>query len=209
MIIGVPKEITNNENRVAITPAGVTAVKNAGHQVIIEAGAGRKSGFTDEEYMDVGAFVSEDARGVWENVNMILKVNKPLPSEYQFFRGGLIIFAQFKLDTAPKLADMLIQTGVIAISFETVESNQTFPSLTPISDVAGRIQTSTIARTNATLPYILEISNIGLEKAISENLSLTKWVNIANGYVTCYEAAESLGLEYTSLKDAFRVAANK
>ncbi|AZU62539.1 hypothetical protein CHR53_15355 [Neobacillus mesonae] len=209
MIIGVPKEIKNNENRVAITPVGVAAVKNAGHQVIIEAGAGRKSGFTDEDFMDAGAFVSEDARGVWENVDMILKVKEPLPSEYEFFREGLILITYLHIALAPQLAKKLIQTGVIAIGYETIESNQTVPILTPMSEAGGRIQTSTIAITNVTLPFILEICHKGLQKAISENLSLLRGVKIANGHVTCHAAAKSLRLEYTPVREAFRVAANK
>jgi alanine dehydrogenase len=141
MIIGVPKEIKNNENRVAITPAGVKILKAACHQVIVESGAGLGSGFRDEEYMDAGAIVSENAKDVWANVDMIMKVKEPLPSEYGFFREGLILFTYLHLAAEPQLTEVLIKKGVIAIGYETVEVNKTLPLLTPMSEVAGRLST--------------------------------------------------------------------
>ena len=109
MIIGVPKEIKNNENRVAITPAGVVQLINAGHKVVIEANAGIGSGFTDEEYKQAGAEIVERASEVWEKAEMILKVKEPLPAEYVYFRKGLILFTYLHLANEPELAKALVE----------------------------------------------------------------------------------------------------
>ncbi|WP_428912090.1 alanine dehydrogenase [Niallia sp. Krafla_26] len=368
MIVGVPREIKNNENRVAITPAGVAILKKAGHQVIIETGAGKGSGFQDEEYIEAGAIVSEKAKDVWDNVHMILKVKEPLPSEYEYFRQNLILFTYLHLAAEPELTEALVNKGVIAIGYETVEKNNTLPLLTPMSEVAGRMatqigtqflqktngglgillagvpgvargkvtiigggvvgtnaakmavglgaqvtildlsserlrqlddifgnhiqtlksnhyniahavkeadlvigavlipgskapklvtkemvkemkpgsvivdvavdqggifetvdritthdhptfekygvlhyavanmpgavpRTSTVALTNVTIPYALEICNKGFEKAITENLSISKGVNVANGYITCPAVAKSLHYECTPIQE--------
>ncbi|WP_066048660.1 alanine dehydrogenase [Robertmurraya korlensis] len=139
MIIGVPKEIKNNENRVALTPAGLISLLNAGHQVIIEKDAGLESGFTNEEYANMGAEIMENASDVWAAAEMIMKVKEPLPSEYNYFREGLILFTYLHLAAEPSLAQALKDKGVIAIAYETVEANRTLPLLTPMSEVAGRM----------------------------------------------------------------------
>jgi len=139
MIIGVPKEIKNNENRVALTPAGVVTLKNAGHDVIIEKEAGIGSGFTDKDYSDVGAILLDKAIDVWQKAEMIMKVKEPLPSEYDFFREGLILFTYLHLAAEPALAKALVEKKVTAIAYETVEVNRTLPLLTPMSEVAGRM----------------------------------------------------------------------
>ncbi|WP_042356584.1 alanine dehydrogenase [Bacillus rubiinfantis] len=139
MFIGVPKEIKNNENRVALTPAGVLSFKNAGHTVLIEKGAGLGSGFADEDYVKAGAEIIETAANVWAKADMIMKVKEPLASEYQYFRPGLILFTYLHLAAEPELAHELKEKGVIAIAYETVSVNRTLPLLTPMSEVAGRM----------------------------------------------------------------------
>lgn len=140
MKIGIPKEIKNNENRVAITPAGVDMLVKAGHKVYIEKGAGNGSGFLDEEYLYYGANILEHASDVWKEVEMILKVKEPQPSEYQYFREGLILFTYLHLAPEPELTKALIEKKVIAIAYETIQlENGSLPLLTPMSEVAGRM----------------------------------------------------------------------
>lgn len=139
MRIGIPKEIKNNENRVAITPAGAADFVRAGHQVVIEQGAGLGSGFTDGEYHAAGAVVTAQAKTVWAEADMILKVKEPLASEYVYFRPGLILFTYLHLAAEPELAAALVQSRVTALAYETLEVNGTLPLLTPMSEVAGRM----------------------------------------------------------------------
>jgi len=139
LIIGVPKEIKNNENRVALTPAGIISFVNSGHRVLIEKDAGIGSGFTNEDYANAGAEIIETAADVWAQAEMIMKVKEPLPSEYDYFREGLILFTYLHLAAEPTLAQALKEKGVIAIAYETVEANGTLPLLTPMSEVAGRM----------------------------------------------------------------------
>ncbi|WP_100371666.1 alanine dehydrogenase [Bacillus sp. FJAT-45037] len=139
MIIGIPKEIKNNENRVAITPAGVVALTNSGHQIMIEQGAGIGSGFEDTDYITAGATIIPEASDVWAKAEMVMKVKEPLSSEYGYFRKGLILFTYLHLAAEPELAKALVDSGVIAIAYETVEVNRTLPLLTPMSEVAGRM----------------------------------------------------------------------
>jgi len=139
MIIGVPREIKNNENRVAITPAGVMSFVNAGHKVIIEKDAGTGSGFTNEDYMNAGAQIIENAADVWAQADMVMKVKEPLASEYGYFRPGLILFTYLHLAAEPELAQALKDKGVIAIAYETVQVGRSLPLLTPMSEVAGRM----------------------------------------------------------------------
>ena len=139
MFIGVPKEIKNNENRVALTPAGVVSLVKAGHMVLIEKDAGFGSGFTNEQYLEAGAQIIEDCKDVWSKSEMIMKVKEPLESEYQYFREGLILFTYLHLAAEPALAQALKYKGVLAIAYETVSVNNTLPLLTPMSEVAGRM----------------------------------------------------------------------
>ncbi|MBT2756294.1 alanine dehydrogenase [Mesobacillus foraminis] len=139
MIIGVPKEVKNNENRVALTPAGLLSFVNAGHNVLVEKDAGAGSGFTNEDYANAGADIIEEAADVWSQAEMIMKVKEPLPSEYGYFREGLILFTYLHLAAEPALAKTLKEKGVIAIAYETVAVNRTLPLLTPMSEVAGRM----------------------------------------------------------------------
>ncbi|GLB59665.1 alanine dehydrogenase [Cytobacillus sp. NCCP-133] len=138
MIIGVPKEIKNNENRVAATPASVDALVKAGHKVLVEIDAGIGSGFTNEDYTEVGAVIVDTAAEAWA-AEMVMKVKEPLASEYGYFREGLVLFTYLHLAAEPELAKALTEKGVTAIAYETVEVNRTLPLLTPMSEVAGRM----------------------------------------------------------------------
>jgi alanine dehydrogenase len=139
MIVGIPKEIKNNENRVAITPAGVNSFIKAGHQVVIESNAGVGSGFMNKDYTAAGAQVIEHPGDVWSQADMIMKVKEPLHSEYSYFRKGLILFTYLHLAAEPLLAQALLEKGVTAIAYETVEINGALPLLVPMSEVAGRM----------------------------------------------------------------------
>jgi alanine dehydrogenase len=139
MFIGIPKEIKNNENRVALTPAGVVSFLAAGHKVIVEKDAGIGSGFTNADYANAGADIIDSAATVWAKADMIMKVKEPLSSEYQYFRPGLILFTYLHLAAEPTLAQALKEKGVIGVAYETVAVNKTLPLLTPMSEVAGRM----------------------------------------------------------------------
>lgn len=141
MRIGVPKEIKNNENRVAMTPAGVVNLAHFGHDVYIETNAGVGSGFTDEQYASAGAIIVKTAKEAWQT-DMVMKVKEPLPSEYLYFREGLILFTYLHLAPEPELTKALIDSKVISIAYETVQlPNGSLPLLTPMSEVAGRMAT--------------------------------------------------------------------
>lgn len=139
MIVGIPKEIKNNENRVAITPAGVTALVQSGHEVRIETNAGLGSGFTDDDYRAVGATIVPTAADAWA-ADMVMKVKEPLPQEYGFFREGLILFTYLHLAPEPELTKALMEKKVVAIAYETIQlDNGALPLLMPMSEVAGRM----------------------------------------------------------------------
>ncbi|QQY80138.1 alanine dehydrogenase [Keratinibaculum paraultunense] len=140
MIIGVPKEIKEQESRVALTPAGVDAFVRAGHKVLVETNAGIEVGFTDEEYAAQGAEIVPEAAKVWEQADMILKVKEPLKSEYKYFRKDLVIFTYLHLAAEEELTKALVESGAIAIAYETVQNpDGSLPLLTPMSEVAGRM----------------------------------------------------------------------
>ncbi|ARV46724.1 alanine dehydrogenase [Bacillus inaquosorum] len=138
MIIGVPKEIKNNENRVALTPGGVSQLVSNGHRVLVETGAGLGSGFENEAYESAGAEIIADPKQVWD-AEMVMKVKEPLPEEYVYFREGLVLFTYLHLAAEPELAQALKDKGVTAIAYETVSDGRTLPLLTPMSEVAGRM----------------------------------------------------------------------
>ncbi|MFC0270292.1 alanine dehydrogenase [Metabacillus herbersteinensis] len=139
MKIGIPKEIKNNESRVAMTPAGVVHLVNSGHEVYIETTAGQGSGFTDEHFVVAGASIVESAGQAWA-MDMVMKVKEPLREEYDYFREGLILFTYLHLAPEPELTIALIEKKVVAIAYETVQlPNGSLPLLTPMSEVAGRM----------------------------------------------------------------------
>lgn len=139
MIIGLPKEIKNNEYRVALTPSNVGRLVSAGHRILVETGAGVGSGFEDALYVDNGAEVFETAKEVWEPAEMVMKVKEPLPEEFVYFREDLIIFTYLHLSAEPELTKALIESGVTAVGYETVTRDGRLPLLTPMSEVAGRM----------------------------------------------------------------------
>lgn len=139
MLIGVPSEIKNNEFRVALTPAGAHDLSAAGHDVMVQSGAGAGSGIHDEAYLAAGARIVADAETAW-NAEMVLKVKEPVASEYARFRDGLLLFTYLHLAAEPALTAALLETGVTSIAYETVQlPNRSLPLLAPMSEVAGRL----------------------------------------------------------------------
>jgi len=140
MIIGVPKEIKDNEARVGVTPAGVRALAESGHTVLVETRAGAQSGFPDAEYHHAGAEIVGDAGYAWGKAEMIVKVKEPIESEYGYFHEGLALFTYLHLAPLRALTDKLLESKVIGIAYETVRDRQgTLPLLMPMSEVAGRM----------------------------------------------------------------------
>ena len=139
MLIGVPKEIKTNENRIALVPAGAEALVQAGHQVMVERGAGLGSGFTDEQYAAVGATL-HDVEEVWARAEMIMKVKEPIAVEYARTRPGQLLFTYFHFAADAALTHAMIDSGAVCIAYETVQlPNNELPLLTPMSEVAGRM----------------------------------------------------------------------
>lgn len=147
MIIGIPKEIKDNEYRVSLPPGGVRELVRRGSQVLVETDAGAGSGFTDEEYINAGAAIAGSAAEVWKQANMIIKVKEPLPSEYPFLRDDLILFTYLHLAASEELTRALVASGVTGIAYETVETETgLLPLLQPMSEVAGRMSTQIAAQ---------------------------------------------------------------
>jgi alanine dehydrogenase len=150
MRISIPREIKNNEYRVAITPAGVHDLVGNGHEVHVERGAGEGSSIADSAYSDAGAIIEPDAASTWAAAELLLKVKEPIESEFGYFRDGLVLFAYLHLAAAPELTRALMDAGVTAIAYETVQRpDRTLPLLAPMSEVAGRL--APIAGANALL----------------------------------------------------------
>ena len=140
MIVGVPKEIKDNEARVGVTPAGVKALTEAGHKVLVETLAGTLSGFPDDDYQNAGAEIVGDAGDVWRHAEMIVKVKEPIESEYVYFHEGLVLFTYLHLAPVLELTNKLLEAKVIGIAYETVRDRQgNLPLLMPMSEVAGRM----------------------------------------------------------------------
>jgi len=140
MIVGVPKEIKTEENRVAITPVGVSALVGRGHKVLVEKGAGIGSKITDDAYREAGAKIIGSATNVWEDSEMILKVKEPLPQEYKYLRPDLILFTYLHLAADRRLTFELMRSRCTAIAYETIElPDGSLPLLRPMSEVAGRL----------------------------------------------------------------------
>ncbi len=147
MIIGIPKEIKDNEYRVSLPPGGVRELVRRSHSVVVEHDAGAGSGFTDNEYVQAGATIAHTAEEVWQRANMVVKVKEPLPSEYPFLREDLILFTYLHLAASEELTRGLVDSGVTGIAYETVElANGHLPLLQPMSEVAGRMATQIAAQ---------------------------------------------------------------
>jgi alanine dehydrogenase len=148
MRIAVPRELKNNEFRVAITPAGVHELVLAGHDVLIETGAGVGSSIPDAAFESAGATILPDAASTWERAELLLKVKEPIAEEYGYFRKGLVLFTYLHLAAEAELTRQLVSSGMTAIAYETVQlPNRSLPLLAPMSEVAGRLSTIVGANT--------------------------------------------------------------
>ena len=140
MIIGVPREVKDHESRVGLVPHGVSALVEAGHEVLVETRAGALSSLTDEEYREAGARIVPAAAEVWHGAQVVVKVKEPQPSEYGFFRPDLTLFTYLHLAPIAELTARLLESKVTAIAYETIqEKDGSLPCLTPMSEVAGRM----------------------------------------------------------------------
>src|SRR5918998_971259 len=140
MKIGVPKEIKTNENRIALVPAGAEALVGAGHSVFVEQGGGMGSGFPDDAYRAAGASILPTADEVWQQAEMIMKVKEPIAVEWPRMRRGQVIYTYFHFAAAEDLTRAVIDSGAIAVAYETVQlPSGELPLLTPMSEVAGRM----------------------------------------------------------------------
>lgn len=140
MIIGVPKEIKNNENRVGMTPAGVAELVKKGHTVYVQATAGTNSGFSDDDYIAVGAQTLPTIEDVYAIADMIVKVKEPIAPEYKLVKKGQVVFTYFHFAADKLLTEAMIESGAICIAYETVEkTDHSLPLLIPMSEVAGRM----------------------------------------------------------------------
>ncbi|WP_408955958.1 alanine dehydrogenase [Natroniella sp. ANB-PHB2] len=140
MIIGVPQEVKNNENRVAVTPAGVETLINQGHEIIIEKAAGEGSGISDQEFEEAGAKILQSHKEIFSSADMIMKVKEPIPEEYNLFKEEQILYTYLHLAAEKELTRTLMKKKVVSIAYETVElEDGSLPLLTPMSEVAGRL----------------------------------------------------------------------
>lgn len=140
MIIGVPKEIKNNENRVAVTPAGVSEFVRHGHTVYVQDTAGEGSGFSNEEYVEAGAQLLPTIEEVYAIADMIVKVKEPIESEYKLIKKDQLLFTYFHFASHQPLTNAMIESGAVCLAYETVEkADRSLPLLVPMSEVAGRM----------------------------------------------------------------------
>ena len=140
MIIGVPKEIKNNENRVAVTPAGVTEFRKHGHTVYVQTEAGKGSGFSDDQYAEAGATVLPTIEEVYGIAEMIVKVKEPIESEYALIKEDQLLFTYFHFASSEPLTNAMIERKAVCLAYETVEkADRSLPLLVPMSEVAGRM----------------------------------------------------------------------
>ncbi len=147
MIIGVPKEIKNNENRVALTPGGVLEMIKAGHKVYVQSTAGLGSGITDEEYIQAGATMLPDIKSVYDIAEMIIKVKEPIAEEYGLIKENQLLFTYFHFASCEPLTHAMIKNKSVCVAYETVEKpDRSLPLLIPMSEVAGRMSIQQGAR---------------------------------------------------------------
>ena len=142
MVIGIPKEIKNNENRVGLTPAGVQEFVKRGHDVFVQASAGENSGFPDSAYEAVGARILPTIEEIYATAEMIVKVKEPIAPEYRLIRRGQLVFTYFHFASCEALTHAMIDSGAVCCAYETVErADRSLPLLIPMSEVAGRMAT--------------------------------------------------------------------
>lgn len=147
MIIGVPKEIKNNENRVGLTPGGVTMLTSRGHKLLVETKAGQGIGLSDEAYAKAGATIVDSAKELWDRADMVIKVKEPIQAEYGLMKPGLVLYTYLHLAAEPELTKQLVERKVSAVAYETIQLDDgSLPLLTPMSEVAGRMATQIGAR---------------------------------------------------------------
>jgi alanine dehydrogenase len=140
MTIGVPKEVKDHEARVGVVPSGVTTLREAGHRVLVQTGAGVLSAITDDEYRAAGATIVLSAEDAWNKADLVVKVKEPQPSEYKLLRPGLTLFTYLHLAPLPELTSALLESRTSGVAYETiVEKDGSLPLLTPMSEVAGRM----------------------------------------------------------------------
>jgi alanine dehydrogenase len=189
MIIGVPKEIKNNENRVAITPAGVEAFSVNGHKVLIEESAGVGSGISDSDYQEAGATITDKGK-LFNEADMIVKVKEPQEEEYDLLRDGQILYTYLHLAAEEELTKALQKRGVVSIAYETVElEDGSLPLLTPMSEVAGRLATQ-----KAALYLEKPQGGLGVLSGGVPGVSPAKYVVIGGGIVGLNAAKMAIGL---------------
>lgn len=190
MLIGVPTEIKNNENRVAMTPGGVFELVRRGHQVIVQTGAGVGAQLTDQNFADAGATMIATAEEIWATADLIVKVKEPIAAEYPLMRAGQILFTYLHLAASKPCTDALLAAGTTSIAYETVQlADRSLPLLSPMSEVAGRLAAQVGA--NQLLSYnggsgILFGGVAGTAKA--------KVVVIGGGVAGEHAAANALGM---------------
>ena len=139
MIIGVPKEIKEDEYRVALLPSAAYQLIKRGHQVFVERGAGAGAGYPDSDYEQAGATLEREHHAIFEKADLVVKVKEPLPAEYSLLRPGQILFTYLHLAANRSLTDALLKSGVTALAYETLEVNRRLPLLEPMSEIAGRM----------------------------------------------------------------------
>src|SRR5467141_2572810 len=139
MIIGIPKEIKEQEQRVALLPSAVEQLKRRGHNVLVEKNAGVGSGYPNEDYKKAGAEIVDLAKDVFARADMIVKVKEPLPAEFPLLRKGQILFTYLHLAANKALTEALLKSGVTAIAYETIQVDHRLPLLEPMSEIAGRM----------------------------------------------------------------------
>ena len=268
MIIGVPKEIKNNENRVGLTPAGVAEFRKHGHDVYVQATAGNGSGFSDAEYEQAGATVLSTIEDVYAKAEMIVKVKEPIASEYPLIKENQLLFTYFHFASGEELTHAMIERKAVCLAYETVElPTRALPLLIPMSDVAGRMAphlitrdmlktmrpgtvlvdvavdqggcietckptthenptfiiddivhycvanmpgavpyTSTLALTNATLPYAVKPANLGWQEACRRDEALRLGLNVVHGKVVYKGVADAWGLPLESVESVMEEA---
>src|SRR5690242_4176181 len=139
MIIGVPKEIKEQEQRVALLPSATNELTKHGHSVLVERHAGLGSGYTDQDYVKAGAEIVERAEEVFARADTIVKVKEPLKAEFPLLRAGQILFTYLHLAASKSLTEALLKSGVTAVAYETIQVNHRLPLLEPMSEIAGRM----------------------------------------------------------------------
>jgi alanine dehydrogenase len=202
MNVGVVKEIKPAERRVALTPGGALAAVDAGHHVLVEAGAGAGSGYPDAMYHEVGARVVDSAAEVWAEAELLLKVKEPIPSEYEHLRKGQTLFTYLHLAPERRLVEALLHSGTTAIAYETVQTDDgRLPLLAPMSEVAGRLA-SQVAAHHLLAPF----GGPGTLMGGVPGVAAAKILVIGGGVVGTHAArvAEGMGAEVTILERSVR-----